>query len=58
MTGKREREGGRERLGEVEIVQHDDVVLLLLAVQVDVPAQLGEEQQLAGLKIREIRWLA
>ena len=29
------------RLGEVEVVQHN-VVLLLLAVQVDVPAQLGE----------------
>ena len=43
------------RLGEVEVVQHNDV-LLLLAVQVDVPAQLGEEQQLTGLKILEFSW--
>ena len=43
-------------LGEVEVVQHDEI-FLLLAVKVDVPAQLGQEQQLAGLKISELSLL-
>ena len=37
----------------VFVCEHEIVQLLdglLLAVQVDVPAQLGEEEQLAGLK--------